>query len=128
MNIERVKTHLKEHKEAYIAGSCGIVFAGITALIMKGRYATLQSGVDGHSRVTVHPFNFLSRTGDVVTTVHTGNKGHPGFRVRSLEFLSDYDTQAEVAKIFNISPSMLSSHLNGKANNVNGLHFERIAA
>lgn len=123
---QKIKDHIKKYKKIYIVG--GVVLAGITLLIVRGRHAILQSGMDGPSRVTVRPLSFFCNQRDIVTTIHNGTRGHPGFRVRSLDFMTDYDTQGEVAKIFNISPSMLSSHLNGKIDNVNGLHFERIRA
>lgn len=129
-HIARIKAHIEMHPVAYSV-ACGVAIgavAGITWHLMRGRHAVLQSGADGSSRITVRPFSFLSPQRDVVTTIHTGYRGHPGFRVRSLEFMTDYDTQADVARVFDISPSMLSSHLNGKIDNVNGLHFERIAA
>jgi hypothetical protein len=127
--FEKVKTHIKEHKFAYSCAATGIVVAGFTAIVMKGSCAILQSGMDGPAKVTTLPFsfNFLTReSGNIVTTVHNGNRGHPGFRVRNLDFLIERDTQGEMSRMFSISPAMLSSHLNGKVDNVNGLHFERI--
>jgi hypothetical protein len=138
--MEKIKEHIKKYKREYIVG---IASAGITAITMRGlhsmvsnaalerRHATLQSGVDGLAKVTVRPFslNFLSKECDnVVTTIHNGGRGHPGFRVRNIEQMIDFDTQGETARAFNISPSILSSHLNGKLDNANGLHFERIPA
>jgi hypothetical protein len=125
--MEKFKDHIKRNQKRYIFG--GIAFAGITTLIVRGRHATMQSVVDGPSQVTVRPFSLFSKQDNqIVTTIHNSTRGHPGFRVLNLEHMIDFNTQGETAKAFGISPAMLSSHLNGKIDNVNGLHFERIAA
>ena len=127
--MSKIRDHIEKHKTAYACIATAIGVAGITTLIMRERYATLQSGVDGSSQATVRSLNFLCKaSGNIVTAMHTGDRGHPGFRVRNLETGGEFDTQGETARAFNVSPAMLSSHLNGKADNVNGLHFERIAA
>ena len=131
--VSRVRTHVKKHQEAYITGSVFIAFAGITYLVMRDRHATLPSGVDGlktaDASVTVRPISFFSsQKNEIVTTIHSGSRGHPGFITRCLETGLSYETQGAAARAYDISPSILSTHLNGLIENADGLHFERIAA
>lgn len=131
--IEKVKTHIKEHKEAYITGSVCLGLAGITMLYMRDRHAALLRGADGlktaDASVTVRPLSFFSnQKNEIVSTIHTGGRGHSGFMTRNIEHNVAFQTQGEAAKAFNISPANLSSHLNGKFDDVEGLHFERILA
>jgi len=129
----KVKKHLKKHKDLYIGIGLGIGFASITWYIMRDRHATLLSGVDGLKTAdvsaTVRPISFFSnQKNDIVQTIHNGSRGNPGFLTRSVEYGLTFDTQGEAARAFNVSPSILSSHLNGKIPDVDGLHFERIVA
>jgi hypothetical protein len=127
MDIEKIKTHIKEHKEAYIAGSCGVILAGITALIMRERYVSLHKGLNGPAGATVRSLNIFSKSGDVVTTIHSGGRGNPGFRVHNFEHNLDFDTQGAAARTFNIPENVMSLHLNKKIPDAYGWHFERIS-
>lgn len=130
MKISKVRMHFRENKEVYTVGTI-FMCASITVLIMRDRHAALLRGADGlktaETSVTVRPLSFFSPT-DIVTTVHTGGRGHSGFMTRNIEHNVAFQTQGEAAKAFNISPANLSSHLNGKFEDVEGLHFERVLA
>jgi hypothetical protein len=65
---------------------------------------------------------------NIVTTVHTGGKGHPGFRVKHLGTNLDFDTQGAASRAFDIPENIISKHLNGKLADAYGERFERIAA
>jgi len=125
--VEKGKDHFRKYKVVYSCAATGVVVAGITALIMKGRHARMQSVPDGLARVTMRPFLFCSNGNNIVSTVERNGRGHPGYIVQSLETGARFPTQAETARAFNVSPSLLSSHLNGRFDNVNGLHFERVS-
>ncbi len=125
--IEKAKQHLKDHKTIYIVGGVAV----FTCLIVRrGCYATLSNSVDssGSPPVSVHPFSIFSKSGDIITTVHNGHRGHPGFRTRNLETGAMFNTQADAASAFGVSERNLSQHLNGKYSNAEGFHFERLAA
>jgi hypothetical protein len=129
---EKIKNHIQSNKEVYLVLGTTVVVAGITCLIMRGCYAVLLSGADGlktaEASVTVSPLLIFAKTNNVVTTVHNGTRGNPGFMTRNLDYHLEFSTQADAARAFNISPSKLSSHLNGHMPNVDGLHFERLTA
>jgi hypothetical protein len=129
--VKKIKTHFIDHKELYIGLGVGMTVAGITYTMMRDRHATLLSGVDGlktaEASVTVRPFSFFSsQKNEIVTTIHTGDRGNPGFLTRNIDYDLLFPTQGSAARAFGISPSILSSHLNGKIDSVDGLHFERI--
>jgi hypothetical protein len=126
-----LKKHFQDHRELYLGIAIGLGLAGITYTIVKGCYATVPRVVDGPKTadisVTIRPFTiFSSPHNEIVTVLHSGTRGHPGFRIRNIETGKEFLSQNEAAKAFNISPSNLSSHLNGKYNEVEGYHFERI--
>lgn len=56
--MNKVREHLKEHKEVYITG--GFILAGFTLFVMGGRYAVARGASDGLETVTVRPLSFLS--------------------------------------------------------------------
>lgn len=126
-----MKKHFEENKKFYIGIACGVALAGITWLIVRERYAAIaQLGRIGpstaESSVAVRPLSFFSNRSPIVTVVHSGDRGHPGFRVRNLETGEEFVSQTAAAKAFGISQSNLSNHLNGKYAHAEGLHFERI--
>ena len=136
INREKLKEHWGEHKTVYICVGVGISCAGITYLMMRrGEKSVLQGGADlvlqggASSIVNIdnHPFSLFSKvSSDVVTSVHEGGRGHPGFITRCLEDGLVFMTQGEAARHYDLLPSALSGHLNGKFPDAGGLHFERI--
>lgn len=138
MNIEKIKAHIKEHKEKYITvGVTAVISAGITYIIMRGRYATLHGGVEpilhggiggGSDTVAIRPLSFFShQINNIVTVVERDGRGHPGYRIRRLEDLREWDTQGLTAIDINTSPSRLSSHLTkGIPESIDNFHYERV--
>lgn len=127
-----VKTHIKEHKEAYIIGGIclGIgVLAGITWAIVRSN--TAQRGVSECAaqlgNANTASFTFRSpQTINITTVVDRDGRGHPGWPVRNLEMNRIFFSQREAASAFDISEGALSGHLQGKYPDVAGLHFERV--
>jgi hypothetical protein len=129
--FEGIASHVKRHKVAYSFGA-GIAIAGITCLIIgKNVKSSLDTGANGSEMTTLHSFFFslfANNSGhNVVTTVHTGGRGHPGFRVKHPATNLDFDTQGAAARAFHIPETIVSKHLNGKIPNAYGEVFERIA-
>jgi hypothetical protein len=123
---KKVKSHFETHKELYLRVAGGVAIAGITAIVMRDRHANLLKGLDGPTGATVRSLNFFSKGGDIVTTVHNGGRGHPGFRVHNFEHNLDFDTQGIAARTFSIPENVMSMHLNKKIPDAYGLHFDRI--
>lgn len=147
---DKVKEHVKEHKEEYILG--GIVLAGITLLVMKGRYARMQRVLNGSDKITMHPFGAKptywahqpmqspptghigftfsdiqdSFNNNVINVLEREGRGHPGYMIRCVENELTYVSQKQAALAFDVSPKRISDHMNGRLADVDGYHFERI--
>jgi hypothetical protein len=126
---ERVKEHVKKHREGYFVGALGL--AGITWLIMREPRTTPLGGVDRLARESTGSFNsarslFGSASNKVVTTIHNGSRGHPGFITRCIETGDQFETQTDAARFFGIPVNIMSQHLNRGRDLAEGLHFERV--
>jgi hypothetical protein len=125
--IEKIKQHIRDNREIYIAAGAGLVAgAGITLLITRGRHAGIQ-GVPGtaENSVFVRPFNFLSPN-TILTVFEREGRGHPGYIIQCLETGETFPSQVQAANVMNIPETLLSAHLRGKFPDVDGLHFERL--
>lgn len=151
----KIKKHIKENKKFYVGLGTGLGVAVITTLIMRsnivrgtmgvdglrggpintasyGRYETLaNSGVYGSktadTSITMRPISFLSKQNNTVNVVPRDGRGHPGYIIRDIDSDDLFYSQRETALAKDISENLLSKHLNGKLDNVNGLHFERVS-
>ena len=125
---QQVVDHIKRHKVVYSIGAT-IVIAGVTYTITKSVKSSLDAGANGSEMTTLHSsiFSFYNSGNNVVTSVHTGGRGHPGFRVKHLGTNINFDTQGMAARAFDIPENIVSKHLNGKLLDAYGHQFERIA-
>lgn len=127
---QKIKDHLERHKVLYSCATTGMVFAGITCLIMRSnavRGAACINGIRGVPSNTAS-FNFKNKqTINVTTVLDREGRGHPGWPVRNLETKRIEFSQKDMADLFGISYTALSGHLNGKFPDVDGLHFERVS-
>jgi hypothetical protein len=139
--LEKIKTHVAEHKEAYIVGALGIggmvVSAVFTTTIMRGRYSNalgvLEPGALGVSgeqvKVQTHPLIFslfMKDSGNAITTIETGRRGHPGFVTEIIETGEIFPSHNATAKHLGVYPSLISDNIKGKNPDVDGLHFRHI--
>lgn len=102
-----MKKHIQENKWFYSGVATGLGIAVITTLIMRSNIARGTMGVDG---LRGGPINTASY-GRYETLANSGVYGS-----------KTADTSITMRPI-----SFLSKHLNGKLDNVNGLHFERVS-
>lgn len=130
--IEKIKEHIHRHKVAYSCGATAVVVAGITCVVMRGRYEALANGgaygpktID--TSVTVRPLSILSRQETAVSVISRNGRGHPGYIIRCVETGEYFSSQRITALLKNISETILSKHLNGILEDAEGLHFERVA-
>jgi hypothetical protein len=122
---DKVKDHIKRHKEAYIVGAVG--FATIACLSMRGRYAAVRGATDESVQVHVRPLAFLSNQHNtVVTEIHRGGTGAPSYIVRCIDTGETWLSQRQAAIAHKIPGSELSAHLNGKFPEINGHQYERL--
>lgn len=131
--IEQIKEHVKKHKVAYSCGATAVVSVGITCLIMRESHAGLDAGPDWTEKSPVDSLSVLSNhsvfgkvNNTIVTTIHKGNTGHPGFVTRCVETGELFATQGDAARAFHIPEEFMSKHLNYGKELLEDLHFERV--
>lgn len=128
----KVKAHLKENKKVYIAiGATFVVtVAGFTLHIMRSKPCPMWEGVSSMPNVglvNTASLKFSNKsTINITTVLDREGRGHPGWPVRNLETKRIFFSQRDAADTFGIGEGTLSSHLNGKFSDANGLHFERV--
>jgi hypothetical protein len=111
----RVKLHVKEHKETYIASS-------VTALLAIAGTLAVTSG---SKAVQLSPLSFAYKSTLVQTAVLT-RRGHPGFVVKCNETGELFASIQRAAELMNISRPNLSAHLNGRLPQVSGYTFTKL--
>jgi hypothetical protein len=131
--IQEIKDHVKKHKIAYSCGGTAVVTAGITCLIMKGRYEVARGEAYGletaDTSVTVRSFfNFSSKdSGNISTVIHRGGTGSPSYIIECDEIPNvAWLSQRAMSFDTGISETTLSKHLSGKLPDAEGLHCRRI--
>jgi hypothetical protein len=130
-DVEDVKEHIRENRTTYIAcGVTAVVIAGFTWVVMRSNTARGVVGDSGARGVPTNTasFNFRNKqTVNVTTVLDREGSGHPGWPVRNLETKRIFFSQKDAAKTYDIPESVLSAHLKGKFQDVDGLHFERVS-
>jgi hypothetical protein len=134
--VEKIKQHFRDHKVAYSCGATAIVTAGITVVVMRGRYAGLgNAGPDGRtdSSVTVRPISFFSTKQSTTTntcqqtiSIYGNRLGRPGKPVYDTTTGKRYESETLAAKAVGVSKDSMTRHLNGKFPNLFGHIFIRI--
>lgn len=120
----KVKTHVVDHKEAYIAGGAAALASGIVVyVVMKTRQSSPEAVVTTDSNKI--EFKWKSPTSNNVT-VNLIPRGELGNPVRCLETGEIFESQRFAAMEKGISPGNMTKHLNGEREHLGGLHFERL--
>jgi hypothetical protein len=123
---EQIKEHFEKYKVWYIgAGACAVT-AGITCVITRGvssrcigRGATVTAGreaIVAGKNIAMSNVSFIS----------SDRQGPPSWVVRCKETGNIFTSQRSAAFEMDLNQSLISSHLNGTTDHVNGFHFERI--
>jgi hypothetical protein len=141
--VNKIKKHLKDHKELYIGLGGGVAIAGFSYFIMR-QYSNCsirrdsivpaKGGPAVPEKTSVNALE-VNRGGLVlgdsyalnnVSFISADRKGPPSWVIRCLETGEIYPSQNKAANLLGLSASLLSEHLNGSHEHVDGLHFERI--
>lgn len=127
---QKIKEHLERHKVLYSCATTGVMFAGITCLIMRSNIAqggmsraNAQGGLSNTASLIFKNKQIIN----TITVLERDGRGHPGYPVRNLETKHIEPSQFAMANYFGIPEGLLSGHLNGKFPDVDGLHFERVS-
>ena len=137
--MNRVKEHIRKHKELYIGVGIGCVLAGITCIIVRdnlsGKDRIIGHTGSGKDRIIGHTGSRFSAGRDLhvdasinktVKVLEREGRGHPGYLVKHIETGLVYASQRAAAEALDISKDALSNHLNGRTEHVLGNHFERL--
>jgi hypothetical protein len=132
--VEKTKAHFRKYKTWYCCAGAGLLGAGITLVIMKGRSAWVGNAASDEdlilNKLFARSFNFFSHhnnvTSNIVTVVERDGRGHPGYIVRCLETNEIFPSQHAASASLGIPATVISDHLRGKFEDANGLHLERI--
>lgn len=114
---QKMKGHLKKHKGKYIVGGSLAVGVGVGVYLGNKGIINLQlvnTGAVTQNQYIDKSINILSR------------RGHAGNVVRCIETGETFASQNRAAELLGLSSTKLSRHINGKLENVEGLHFEKI--
>jgi hypothetical protein len=119
----KLKAHYRKHKYGYGVGT-GIATFCVIAVVTKGRLGISVSNPIGSDTILIRPISIFSK--QIVTVIVADRKGPPSWVIECLEDELRLPSQRAMAHAKGISPSELSAHLNGRLDNVSGLHFKRV--
>jgi hypothetical protein len=112
--VQTIKKHVKDHKEAYIAGAVCFIVGAAGALIIKGSQNTAI--VDSFNMIK-YKSPHTSQTLQVVLP----QLGHPG---NAVQIVGDpgtiFASQGAAARAFGVTPDVVSRHLRGEIPDVVG--------
>lgn len=116
--MNKFKEHWNRNKKMYYGFGGGVVITTLGAVILH-KIVLTQQLVES----AVATGNIMYKSNIYQTVLNA--RGHPGYIIECLETGLLFQSQNQAAKLLGISASLLSSHLNGKTESVNGLHFIR---
>lgn len=114
--IEKAKTHLKENRTTYLVGA-GCLAAGY--FLRKSTVITVVN--EGVAPVVPAVINHINNNPIFNNTVNNG--GHMRKIVRCLETDEMWSSVSKAAEASGHSISMMSKHINGHTDHLNGLHY-----
>jgi hypothetical protein len=127
--VERIKNHIKEHKEKYIIGAT-CVMAGLATgyVVGKRRGSALGEAVQATTpvmsldRCKIKDSTFLQQT----ISVYGNVIGRPGNEVIDLTNGKIFGSQTLAALDTGVSNDAMFKHLQGDYDNLNGRQFARL--
>ena len=112
-----IKEHVKEHKEAYIAGSACLLI-GLGAGTVVGKPQLVQ---------IIDAFNFKYKSPTTTQIINMlVRRGHPGNVVRCVETGEVFASQNRAANALGLTPTDVAQQLNGWRQHAHGYTFERL--
>lgn len=121
--FDKVKSHLKDNKNVYIASGIGATAA--TAGFLLGRKFPRLAPEDVTKLVAKNKNQALliwKPTQNITQTVI--RRGHPGFLVQCKETGEVFASIRRAAEMMKVDPTTLRRHLHGLVENVGGFTFE----
>jgi hypothetical protein len=110
--IEKVKTHVKDHKELYIGIGIGVAVTTVIAVVACNKVNV--------SQVVIGNNNHLEQTTLLI------RRGHPGFVIKCNETGEVFASQKRAAEAMDLSVTTLARHLKGASPHVKGFTFQNL--
>lgn len=122
--IDKVKKHFSDNKQLYLGIGIGaVVTAAVAYLIIQGKDSVDVTAIQKGYTIT----GDVSNTINQIIEVGISRPGPKSFVIQCLESQKTWPSMRSAAEDLGVNPGKLSSHLNGKFPDVNGLHFEKLA-
>ena len=120
--LRKIKEHLIENREIYISGAIGLVVGAATTYFVLSRNQT-GTTIDSKNIKVLSPTTNLTQT----ISMYGNPLGRPGKPVFDTITGKRYESEKLAARAVGTSAVMMSRHLNGETDSVNGAVF-RFAA
>ncbi len=116
--FEKVKNYLKENKTVYLVGVGGVIVGALGVFLTRG---------GGVQIVDSMKFTLIQwKSPHTSTTILIPQGNGYGYKVKDTTTGSLYPSQGSAARALGVWPSVVSGHLTGKLDDVNGHVLERI--
>jgi hypothetical protein len=114
--LDKIKTHLKENKTAYIVGAAGVVAGAVVGgvvvyIVAKSNTASISTEIHGNENVVTN------------IVVNLQRRMHPGYKVACNETGEVFASINRTAEVMGLSPRRVSEQLRGLIPDVNGHTF-----
>jgi hypothetical protein len=122
---QEITAHLEENKTLYVAAG-GMLFAGITCLIMRGIASqSIGSSITGTAD---HGITVIGKkiAMNNVSYISANRQGPPSWVVRCLETNEIFTSQRAAEMAMDLTPGNVSKQIAGLIDHANSFHFERI--
>src|SRR5580765_4685076 len=127
--VERIKNHIKEHKEKYIIGATCVIAGLATGYVVgKRRGSALGEAVQATTlvmsldRCKIKDSSFLQQT----ISIYGNVIGRPGNEIIDLTTGKVFGSQTLAAQDAGVSNNRMWKHLSGEGGDLNGRNFARI--
>lgn len=115
--VQRIKTHLRDHKKMYLVGAGSVVAGAAATLLVINR---------GRPGISPTISNVLTYRPQNTIEVFVEALGDPGNVIQDTTTGIIYASQGQAAKALGLSPARLSEHLSGIRSHVKGHTFEKL--
>jgi hypothetical protein len=109
--IQRIKAHLQENKNTYLAGAGGVAVGTLGMLLLKQNPLQVVNTIN-NTPVISPVFNNVINNG-----------GHMRKIVRCLETDEMWPSVSKAAEAIGHPISVMSKHINGHKDHIDGLHY-----
>ena len=125
---QKVKGHFKKHKDKYIVGGTCLVAGGTVGYYVSKHYHAVNMNVISRvepTNVAIGKDITIKNNTDITNNVTNVNMG--GYATKIVKRLSDgrlFPTVGEAAKEAGVDKTVMSKHINGHSNDVNGEKYK----